>query len=138
MWKGQKSHRGVVGFTRGYRWQTSSIGAYALDNDGGKRVSVRESMNIAIPDQIFKETTKCPNNLSCLQPDRHSGTPVCSVDDHDGQNILFLKSHDSTFCPYKIPFGFCQVCRCPTHYAIITKLICKQYEKRTLLNQSNA
>ena len=79
-----------------------------------------ESMTYTISDQALSKTNRCPYDFACLNPASLGDKPMCEVRDADGQDILFLKTKEAATCPYRLPFGYEQVCSCPTHYAIIT------------------
>ena len=73
-------------------------------------------MSIALPAAIRDETTKCPKAFQCLQTGRCGDPDNCRVETADGKNILFLISTAQIDCPYRICFGYGQVCTCPTHF----------------------
>jgi hypothetical protein len=75
-------------------------------------------MKYQVPDSVIKQTTKCEHNFSCLETGKCGDKPMCKVDYADGDNVTFLQDKEDAFCSYRVPFGFSQVCTCPTHYAI--------------------
>jgi len=74
-----------------------------------------------ISDQVLQETTRCPNNFSCLFSGQCGDPDECKVQMANGKNVLFLKSKKALACPYRLPFGKAQICTCPTHFAIYKK-----------------
>ncbi len=80
-----------------------------------------DHMKFNIATKVLKETTKCPNNFSCLLSGQ-AGDPVeCEVQWADGNNVLLLKSKKPLTCPYRLPLGKGQICTCPTRSAIYKK-----------------
>jgi len=74
-------------------------------------------MALSVPDDVRRETTKCPHDFACLSTGSFGDPGKCAVRDADGKNVLFLTSEEQLSCPYRIPFGRGQLCTCPTHYA---------------------
>jgi hypothetical protein len=84
----------------------------------GERV---DHMKFNISTQVLQETTRCPNNFSCLLSGQ-AGDPVeCKVQWADGKNVLLLESKKPLACPYRFLFGEGQICTCPTRSAIYKK-----------------
>ena len=79
-------------------------------------------MKMTVPDQVLKETTKCPHEFSCLDVEQDPGRDICDVWYADGNNVLFLKAKTSFVCPYRVQFGYHQVCTCPTHFKVHSSL----------------
>ncbi len=75
-------------------------------------------MSVSIPETVLQETDKCPHDFSCLETGKCGTESMCEVNHADGKNILFLESDEPASCPYRLTFGYSQVCRCPTHYEI--------------------
>ena len=78
-------------------------------------------MNFTVPESVLKETTKCPRNFSCLETGKPGDPDKCKVRYSDGKNVLFLFSQEATECPYRLLFGTMAICRCPTHFALVTE-----------------
>lgn len=78
-------------------------------------------MTVALYNLVLSKTTKCPYNFSCLEASQNGGEPKCEVDYANGQNVLFLETKESVSCPYRVPFGYCQVCVCPMHFYLHKK-----------------
>ncbi len=78
-------------------------------------------MKFNIATQVLKETTRCPNNFSCLL-NGQTGDPVeCEVQWAGAKDVLFVKSKKLLACPYRFVFGEGYICTCPTRYAIYKK-----------------
>lgn len=77
-------------------------------------------MNLSLPDEVLRETTKCPSNKSCLSTGQCENHNKCDVEWSPCRDVLFLKSkeQDRPECPYRVSFGTAQVCRCPIKYAV--------------------
>ena len=79
----------------------------------------RMKFNISI--KVLQETTKCPNNFSCLISGQIENSVGCKVQWAGSYNVLFLQSKEPLTCSYKLPFGEGQICKCPTRFAIYKK-----------------
>jgi hypothetical protein len=77
-------------------------------------------MRIRVPADIIARADKCTHGHSCLETGRCGDKTLCKTHIADGQDILFLSDHQSTNCPYRLPFGEGQICRCPVHYWLHT------------------
>jgi hypothetical protein len=90
-------------------------------------------MKINVPDDVLKQTTRCPNNLSCLTSGACGKFPACTVKtSYKNLDMFSVKSKNIiniNLCPYELSFGGEYICLCPTHAALI-----KELEK---LNQSS-
>jgi hypothetical protein len=75
-------------------------------------------MNIAVSKEIQDRTTKCPHTFSCLASGNCGNRELCEITSAVGENLLFIKPNEPRFCPYRLPFGYSQLCTCPTHFAI--------------------
>ena len=63
-----------------------------------------------VPSLILSMAKKCPNHFSCLKNNK----AICKVTDTVGKEVLFVDdSQRHHYCPYKMDFGFSQVCNCP-------------------------
>lgn len=80
-----------------------------------------ERMGFEIPEHFLSETKECSHNFSCLKTDQLREHCMCEVQYGGGRNLLFLVSKEYARCPYRMSFGYSQVCRCPTRYAIFHK-----------------
>ena len=47
---------------------------------------------------------------------------MCKFEYVDGEHVIFLEDEATADCPYRKTFGTRQLCRCPTHYAILKEL----------------
>ena len=62
-----------------------------------------------VPPLVLSMVKKCPNNFSCL---KENGT--CKVTDTISKEVFFIENNQKHhYCPYKMDFGFSQVCNCP-------------------------
>ena len=53
---------------------------------------------------------ECPNDFACLKNNK----PSCKVIDSVSKEIFFIDNNQKHhYCPYKMDFGFSQVCNCP-------------------------
>ena len=77
-------------------------------------------MKHTVSDLVLRETQKCPHDFACLEAEMSGNKPMCEVKYANGKNVLFLNAKESVSCPYRLPFGYGQVCQCPTHFAIVT------------------
>jgi hypothetical protein len=75
-------------------------------------------MPVKVPDDVLKMTTKCPHKFSCTTPGQCDEHKMCEVEHIIGTNVMFLKDTQQAHCPYRLAFGYSQICTCPTHYAI--------------------
>jgi hypothetical protein len=83
-------------------------------------------MKITVPDEVLKQTTRCPNNFSCLTTGSCGNFPACSVKtSYKKLDMFSVKSKNIiniSLCPYELSFGREYLCQCPTHAAIIKAL----------------
>ena len=79
-------------------------------------------MQNKVPPELLKETTKCPNNFSCLNTAQCGDSIECKVDFADGENMLFLESNKTIPCPYRISSSSIEVCQCPIHFYLYEKI----------------
>ena len=75
-------------------------------------------MTVKVPDDVLKMTTKCPHTFSCLTPGQCGEHKMCEVEHINGIDLMFLKDTQQANCPYRLTYGYGQICTCPTHYAI--------------------
>jgi len=62
-----------------------------------------------VPSLVLSMTKKCPNNHDCLK-----NKTICKVTDAINKEVFFIENNqDHNYCPYKMDFGFSQVCTCP-------------------------
>ena len=73
-------------------------------------------MRISVPDDVLARADKCRHGYSCLETGKCGDRKLCKVDVADGQDVLFLEDSHYANCPYRLPFGDGQICRCPVHY----------------------
>ena len=78
-------------------------------------------MNETVPEEVLRETTKCPSGYSCLSNGSGGPTPDCygcEVDFMVGKNLMFVKpkAPKAHVCPYKMHYGSGHVCLCPVRY----------------------
>lgn len=74
-------------------------------------------MAIEVPDNIKKETNRCPHDLACLATVNSGNQLKCKVNYSNGKNVLFVvPSEEHLSCPYLIFFGNGRICTCPVHY----------------------
>ncbi|MDY6838509.1 MAG: hypothetical protein SWH78_11090 [Thermodesulfobacteriota bacterium] len=78
-------------------------------------------MTYSIPDEVIRETVRCPRQFFCLRAEEHGGGGMCEVRYAVGKNVLFLKDAELIACPYRVLFGYSYICSCPTHFAIFQK-----------------
>ena len=75
-------------------------------------------MTVVVSEEVLRETSKCPHEFSCLDDGQCGDHPLCEVEDANGKNVLFLTTKRPAVCPYRLHFGYSQICRCPTHFAL--------------------
>jgi len=75
-------------------------------------------MKATVSASVLRDTTKCHHNFSCLDAGHCGEWQRCAVDYANGLNVLFLQTEEPALCPYRLSFGGCQTCTCPTHYAL--------------------
>jgi len=79
-------------------------------------------MTIEVPDNIKKETNRCPHDLSYLATVNSGNQLKCKVNYSNGKNVLDLvASQGRVSCPYQILFGNGRICTCPIHYYLYNK-----------------
>ena len=78
-------------------------------------------MEKQVPESARKATKKCGHNFSCLTTGKCGDREMCPVEYANGEPLLFLKDRKYAACPYRLPFGDRQICRCPVHYAMHTQ-----------------
>jgi hypothetical protein len=78
-------------------------------------------MSFTVSDQVLEKTIMCGHNFSCLKSGKCGDSPMCEVDEANGQNVLFLNTKDSIVCLYRVLSEGVQICSCPTHFAIYEK-----------------
>ena len=71
-----------------------------------------------ISKEILEKTTNCDRNFECL----NGGSIHCEVENCVNKEVLFVKSSSTENCPYKLPYGYSNICTCPTR-----KEICNKY-----------
>jgi len=75
-------------------------------------------MVIEVPDAVKHETNGCPCDFACLATARCGDPEKCKVDYANGKNVLVLASNEPVSCPYRISFGYRQICTCPNHIEV--------------------
>ena len=80
-----------------------------------------DHMKFNISKEVLEETTKCPNDFSCLFSGQTENSVECKAQWAVSRNMLFVQSDKLLDCPYKIPFGDGQFCTCPTRFSIYKK-----------------
>jgi hypothetical protein len=75
-------------------------------------------MSVTVPNEILKATTKCPHSFSCLESGKGGEHKMCEVSYANKNYVLVLKSKEPEKCPYRVDFGYSQLCECPTHLTI--------------------
>jgi len=70
-------------------------------------------MKLNINSEILGQTTKCPHEFECLVSEKY---PACEVEKIPA-NIHFVKKKILS-CPYKVSFGYGQLCICPTRIEV--------------------
>jgi len=82
-------------------------------------------MKITVTDEVLKQTTRCPNNFSCLDTGSCGNFPACSVETSYNQDVFSVKNKNIiniSLCPYELSFKREYICQCPTHAALIKEL----------------
>lgn len=83
-------------------------------------------MKITVPDEVLKQTNRCPNNFSCLTTGSCGNFPACSVKtSYKNLDMFTVKSKNIiniSLCPYELSFAREYICQCPTHAALIKEL----------------
>ena len=75
-------------------------------------------MPVTVPNEILKATKKCPHSFSCLESGKCGEHKMCEVNFAIEPYVLILKSTEPENCPYRVDFGYSQLCECPTHLTI--------------------
>ena len=81
-------------------------------------------MNLSIPDTVRQETRKCCADFSCLTTGHCGRNPVCEVESHLDNNMLFVKAvkdPSDVSCSYTFIYGSKRVCFCPTRYSLFAQ-----------------
>jgi hypothetical protein len=68
--------------------------------------------------QKIDETKKCHYDFSCLWDETNHLCGNCKIEWSATSNVLFLKEKSPVNCPYKLTWGFGEICRCPTKQAL--------------------
>ena len=75
-------------------------------------------MKKQVPHTVQEKAKKCIHEFSCLKTGQCGECELCPVEYANGGEILFLKDRKYKVCPYRLPFGDRQICRCPVHYEL--------------------
>lgn len=70
-----------------------------------------------ITKETIEKTTKCLKNFECL----NGGSIRCKVEDCINNEVHFVKSSSTEYCPYNLSFGDDNICTCPTRKEIYNK-----------------
>ncbi|REE83269.1 hypothetical protein BX611_0556 [Lutibacter oceani] len=70
-----------------------------------------------IDKELIEKTTKCKKSFGCLNNDQHI---LCKVEHCVSNKVHFVKCSDN-FCPYRMSFGYSDVCNCPMRKEIFNK-----------------
>jgi len=73
---------------------------------------------VALPETIKQKTTKCENDFGCLLTGRCGNRQMCKVTNAIGPNVLQLATCEQSSCPYRVSFGYCELCVCPVRIYI--------------------
>ena len=76
-------------------------------------------MKYHVSAEVLQKTTKCQYNFSCLETGKCGDRAMCEFEYVDGEQVIFLEDQNTADCAYRKTFGTRQLCRCPTHYAIL-------------------
>ena len=75
-------------------------------------------MAYTVAPEIIAKTIWCKKEFSCLQEGSCENCAKCGIVGENAINALFLRSRESSGCPYYFDFESGYVCTCPTRYAI--------------------
>ena len=75
-------------------------------------------MRHEVSQRVKDETTECRYAFACLKTGRCGDRPMCEAEEAHGYCLLTIKSYARPACPYRMPFGKVQFCRCPVHFAL--------------------
>ena len=78
-------------------------------------------MKHEVSQRVRDETTKCPHDFACLTTGKCGDRPLCEVKSEHGHCLLTIKARAGLGCPYRVPFGYAQFCRCPTRFELYRK-----------------
>ena len=78
-------------------------------------------MKNGMPDSVKEKATKCPHALGCLENGRCGERSLCNVAYASGNNLLRLTGNEQFECPYRMSFGYGQICSCPVRWYLDTK-----------------
>ena len=76
-----------------------------------------------VPDSVKQEANRCPNNFTCIATGCCGHQEDCTVHHSAGRNVLSLNSRErwAFSCPYRLSFGYGQICTCPVRYYLYTQ-----------------
>ena len=60
----------------------------------------------------------CPHGCACGKTGDCGEHPLCEVTYDIGVNVLSLATTQQITCPYRVSYGFGEICCCPRHYVI--------------------
>ena len=80
-------------------------------------------MNFEVPDSVKQKAKQCPNDFSCIATGYCGDQGICKVDHSVGESVLCLTSNErgACSCPYRLSFGYGQICMCPVRYYLYSK-----------------
>jgi hypothetical protein len=81
------------------------------------------SVKITVPDEVLKETAKCPIQFSCLINGAGEEDHRCRAQEILGEDLLFVAPADTAAfsCPYLVHYGDAHICRCPIRYHLYNR-----------------
>jgi hypothetical protein len=71
-----------------------------------------------IDKNILEKTTKCEKNFKCLDNPKEI---CCKVEEVIDNKVFFVKCLSYDYCNYKTPYGYSNICSCPTRIEIYRK-----------------
>ncbi len=70
------------------------------------------AVKFEIPESVRQKVTQCPHDFGCLASGHCGKRQVCAVEYSYGDNVMLLASNEPACCPYRVAFGYSQLCTC--------------------------
>jgi hypothetical protein len=86
--------------------------------DYSMSTSKKADFAVKIPDSLIDKADKCEKGLACLNDSHHN---ICPVENCVSGKVHFIKCKSNCYCPYKVTFGYDDICRCPIRTEIYNK-----------------
>ena len=75
-------------------------------------------MDLSISEDSIRKTSKCPHSYKCLNG---QASRLCRPENSITGYGVFVDSEVAGPCPYKLPFGYGWICKCPVRIEIFER-----------------